>query len=390
MGSYISSNQNRFYVGKESAYGQAASVGSNNRFPAVHLAISQTLEQGTRRDKTGSRTFIGVPATSRRFTSFQVQTYLTSWGATPEPSYGPLFQAALGAAAISNSGLIVGAVVGANGLQTSTPHGLRSGCGVSFNNELRFVLTVPDPSTMILNAPFSVMPQAGSALGSAITYSLATGLPSVSIFDFWDPLNAVSRVLVGAAVNQLEFIVNGDFHEFLFQGPAADVLDSTSFTAGQGGLSSFPVESPPTSFDYSIVPGHLGEVWLGGSPANRFFTLTDAKVAVNNSIELRNREFGASLPRAIAPGPRHVTSGFSLFAQDDVQTKALYQVARARQPIPAMIQLGQQQGQLLGIYLPNVVPEVPRFDDSDTRLQWDFVGCKSQGVADDEIYVAFA
>ncbi len=111
---------------------------------------------------------------------------------------------------------------------------------------------------------------------------------------------------------------------------------------------------------------------------------------MNNSVEVRNREFGALLPRAIAPGPRLVTSEFSLFAQDNAQTSALYQVARARQPISAMIQLGQQQGQLLGIYVPNVIPEVPQFDDSDTRLQWGFTGCKAQGVADDELYVAFA
>ena len=390
MSSYISSNQNRFYVAIETAYGQVASVAGINRFPAVHLAIAQGLQSGLRRDKTGSRTFLGVPATSRKVTTFQLQTYLTSWTGTQQPSYGPLFQAALGATPVSSAGLTVQAVVGTSGLETSTPHGLSVGSGVSFNSELRFVMTVPNPSSVVLNAPFSSMPQAGSVLASTITYSLATSLPSVSLFDYWDPADAVSRVVAGGAVSQLEFAVNGDFHEFLFQGPAADVLDSTSFTAGQAGLNAFPAEPKLDAFDYSIVPGHLGQVWLGSSPANQFFTLTEAKVAVNNSVEVRNHEYGASVPRAIAPGSRMVTSEFSLFAQDDAQTTALYQVARSRQPIAAMIQLGQQQGQLLGIYLPHVVPEVPHFDDSDTRLQWAFTGCKAQGVADDELYVAFA
>jgi len=390
MASYISSNQNRFYVGIETAYGQAASIADSKRFPAVHLAIAQALEHGVRRDKTGSRTFLGIPATSRKVTTFQLQTYLTSWNDTPEPSYGPLFHAALGAAPLSSSALTVQAVAGTSGLQTSAPHGLAVGSGVSYNSELRFVMTVSDPSSVVLNAPFSTMPQAGSSLAPAITYSLATSLPSISLFDYWDPADAVSRVLVGGAVSQLEFAVNGDFHEFLFRGPAADVLDSTSFASGQAGIASFPTEPQSDGFDYSIVPGHLGQVWLGENPANQFFTLTEAKVAINNSIEVRNREFGASLPRAIAPGPRLVTSEFSLFAQDDAQTRSLYQVARARQPVPAMIQLGQQQGQLLGIFLPNVIPEVPRFDDSDTRLQWDFMGCRAQGIADDELYVAFA
>jgi len=390
MASYISSNQNRFYVSIEAAYGQAASISGGNRFPAVHLAIAQALQQGARRDKTGSRTFMGIPATSRKVTTFQVHTYLTSWNGTGEPSYGPLFHAALGAEPLSSTGLTVQAVAGTNGIQTSSPHGLAVGSGVSYNNEIRFVMTVPDASSVVLNAPFSSMPHAGSSLASTVTYSLATSLPSVSLFDYWDPANAVSRILTGGVVSQLEFAVNGDFHEFLFQGPASDVLDSTSFVTGQAGLAAFPTEPQLVGFDYSIVPGHLGQVWLGGSPSNQFFTLTEAKVAVNNSIEVRNREFGASLPRAIVPGHRFVSSEFSLFAQDDGQTSALYQVARARQPIAAMIQLGQQQGQLLGIYLPKVIPEVPHFDDSDARLQWTFAGCKAQGVADDEFYVAFA
>ena len=71
-------------------------------------------------------------------------------------------------------------------------------------------------------------------------------------------------------------------------------------------------------------------------------------MAVNNSIEVRNREFGASLPRAIAPGPRLVTSEFSLFAQDDAQTKALYQVARARQPIAGDDPAGTAAGTAAG------------------------------------------
>jgi hypothetical protein len=55
-----------------------------------------------------------------------------------------------------------------------------------------------------------------------------------------------------------------------------------------------------------------------------------------------------------------------------------------------MLQLGQQQGQLLGIYLPNVVPEIPEYQDSEARLKWQFSGCLAQGTSNDELYVAFA
>jgi hypothetical protein len=389
MANYISSNQNRFYTALESSYGNATGVSSSNRFNSLGLNIQQVQEQPVRKDKTGSRSSLPPPLVARKATQFTMAAYLTSWNGASQPSYGPLFQAAMGASPVISQGLVVASVSNPTTFGSVSPHGLSPGAGVSFNNEIRFLAAVPDPSTLQLNAPFSTALQSGVTLAQSVTYCLSTALPSVTIYDYWDPTTSVSRVLVGAAVNSVEFSVNGDFHEFLFSGPAADVIDSVSFTAGQAGLSLFPIEPQLGSFDYSIVPGSLGQVWLG-TPASQFFTLTQCKILVENGIETRNMEFGSVLPRAIAPGPRTVSAGFSLFEQDDAQTGALYEAARSRQMTPAMIQLGQQQGELLGIYLPNVQPEVPVFDGSDTRLQWRFQACRAHGTVDDELYVAFA
>jgi hypothetical protein len=84
-----------------------------------------------------------------------------------------------------------------------------------------------------------------------------------------------------------------------------------------------------------------------------------------------------------------VTVNFSLYEQDDAATLGLYQAAKQRSPISVMFQLGQQPGQLMGVYMKNVVPEIPDFDDRDPRLQWKFVNCRAQGTIDDEIFVAF-
>ncbi len=108
-----------------------------------------------------------------------------------------------------------------------------------------------------------------------------------------------------------------------------------------------------------------------------------------NNLELRAREFGAILPSVISPGARTVSINFSLYQMDDSATAALYDAARQRSPIPMMMQLGQQQGELFGIYMQSVVPEVPAFDDSDKRQQWQFQSCRAQGSLNDEIYVAF-
>ena len=132
----------------------------------------------------------------------------------------------------------------------------------------------------------------------------------------------------------------------------------------------------------------MGQIWLGSSPT-RFFTLTNAEVTVANNLELRAREFGAMLPSTISPGQRSVSLNFSVYQMDDAATAALYQAARQRSPISVMLQLGQQQGELFGIYMHSVMVEVPAFDDSQKRQQWQFQSCRAQGSVNDEIYVAF-
>jgi hypothetical protein len=97
MCSYIASNENRFYAALESEFGKVPAITASNRIPAVRLSARQAMEKLTRRDKTGGRSFLGLPAGVRRQTSFALKTYLTAWSdqAAP-PSYGPLFQAAMG------------------------------------------------------------------------------------------------------------------------------------------------------------------------------------------------------------------------------------------------------------------------------------------------------
>jgi hypothetical protein len=36
-----------------------------------------------------------------------------------------------------------------------------------------------------------------------------------------------------------------------------------------------------------------------------------------------------------------------------------------------------------------MVPEVPEYLDSDTRLEWSFDNSRAQGTVDDELYVCF-
>jgi hypothetical protein len=389
MACYISSNNNRFYVETETNYGQAPLIGDDNRIPAIKLAAKQVAERSDRKDKTGGRTFVGLPAGTRKRTSFELRTYLTGWDdQSQQPGYGPLFHAGTGMAPAIFAGASIASAVNPTRFQFVAVHGLTLGQAIAFGGEMRFVTAVVNDHIVDVNVPFTVQPSAGSPMGPTITYRLANELPSASIFDYWDPAEAVQRVLTGAAVDKLAVKVNGDFHEFAFSGPAKDLMDSGSFTSGQAGLTAFPLEPVLTPFNYAVIPGHLGQAWLGSTP-ERFYTLTDAEMVLDNNIDTRNREFGTDGPSCISAGRRTVSLNISLYQQDNNATTGLYQAARQRSPISAMFQLGQQSGQLFGVYLKSIVPEVPEFDDSETRVQWKFQNCRAQGTADDEVVLAF-
>ena len=402
MSSYISSNANRFYTALESAYGNVAAVTSTNRIPALKLAVEQQLEVTTRKDKTGSRTFPGLPAGGRLRTGFELRTFLTSWqqaavgpsdnapspDTAPGPAYGPLFQAALGGAPLEFAGGTVASSTATGSLVFQAAHGLAAGQAVSCGGEIRFVAAIASATAVQLNAPFTVLPAAGAAVAPTVTYVPATELPSVSVYDYWSPATAVQRLLCGAAIDQMDILLNGDYQEFHFSGIAQDLLDSGSFSSGEGALASFPVEPALGAFDYSIVPGNMGEAWLGASPS-QFFTITGGTVTLKNGLATRAKEFGTNLPQAIMPGARTVTAAFELYSMDDSATIGLYQAARQQSPISVMFQLGQAQGLMMGVNMNSVIPEVPEFEDGQNRLQWKFRGSRAQGTVDNEITVAF-
>ena len=81
----------------ESAYGAAAAITAQGRIPAVKLTAKQTPEKINRQDKTGSRTFVGLPTGLRKTTTFDLRSYMSAWAAdAAAPAHDPLFQAVTG------------------------------------------------------------------------------------------------------------------------------------------------------------------------------------------------------------------------------------------------------------------------------------------------------
>ena len=387
---YVSSNNNRFYVALESAYGTAAAITAQSRIPAVKLTAKQTPEKISRQDKTGSRTFAGLPAGLRKSTSFELRSYMSAWpDDLAAPPHDPLFQACMGQPPLSWAGATISSASSGSALAFATPHGLAPGQAVTSGGEIRFVAAVANANSIVLNAPFTQLPPSGAALGRTLTYAPGSTLGSLSIFDYWTPGDAVQRAFSGAAVNQFRVQINGDIHEFQFSGQAADIVDTSSFESGQAALTAFPAEPAIADTNFTIIPGHLGQIWIGVAPTE-FLTVTDAQLTFSNQLDLRANEYGSTLARSIAPGIRNVALNFSVYQQDDSATQGLYQAARQQSPVCVMLQLGEQSGQLFAIYMSSVILQVPHFEDSDKRQQWQFENCRAQGDVDDEIFLAFA
>ncbi len=389
MASYISSNHERLYARVEPSFGQTVAATNAHRFPAVRFTAQQQTERPFRRDKTGTRTQVSYPTQLRRRTSFEIQTYMTSWTNMGQlPPYSALFQAALGSAPrlISSRVLISGST--ATTLQFGSSHGFVPGDGVVLGDEVRFVQSVPNTQSIVVNHPFSGPQLSGVTTGTTASFHPADDLPSLSVFSYRSPLTALQRFLTGAVIDQMSLVVNGDYHEFQFLGQAQDLFDDASFDSSDSVFENFPAEPALNETEQGIIPGHLGQAWLGGS-ASRFFTITDAEIQIDNQIDLRDREFGEEKVSGFIAGERRVSLQFSLFEKDDEATQSLYRSARNRTPISVMFQLGQKPGQMMGVWMKNVIPEIPDFDDRETRVQWRFRDSSAYGRKDDEIYVAF-
>lgn len=389
MPNYVLSSNNRFYAKVEASYGQAASVGAQDRLAAVGLRVKQVVETPERRDKTGSRTYTGTAPGGRKRTEFGLRAYLTENPAPGSaPAAGALVSGCLGAPPLQFSGGTAGPGSSAAQVTFSSAHGLVRGQAIHFKGEMRFVKAVQSTTAVTLNAPLSSAPAAGETIHAATTYLPANEMPSVSIYDYWDPAAAVDRIVTGGAVDQMRIRLNGDYHEMEFRGPAKDVIDSVSFQSGQGALASFPAEPGQGAAAMRPVPGNLGQAWLG-EPAVKFLTLTGGTIEIDNEADLRSREFGSATPLGISPGVRRVTADFELFEADDAATRSLYAAARSETPISVMFQLGDSAGRILGVWLPAAVPQAPEFDDGDRILAWRFQNSRAQGSANDEVAVAF-
>lgn len=389
MSCIISSYKNRTYGVLETTPGLAGDISTAKRIPVSGLSIREERMESRRRDKVGGRSFVGTPANGRESSEVRLKAYLTEWDVgDASPSHDALLRAALGGSVLTSAGGTIASITGGLTVATAAPHGLTVGQGVCAGGEIRFVDGVPGPSTLVINFPFGPGVVAGGAITRTITYTLGDGLRALTLGDYWDPVEAIQRCVTGFAVNELMIGVNGDFHEIGYTGEARRLIDSSSFAAGMAGLAEFPPEPVSQANLSGLVPGSIGQAWIGLTTKQSMNVLMGS-VKLTNHLDYRRREFGNSDGGCITGGVRDVRLDLRLKANDSQEMTQLHAASRSREPVPVMFQLGAAVGQVAAVYLPQVVMTSPYLDDTGASLEWEMRNSRAQGGGDDELYIAF-
>jgi len=389
MSVYMQSSENSHYLAKETEPGIVPQVSEEHRVALSGLRMATSHVVPRRSDKWGSRS-VGEPIqVLQKDSAFQFSTYHYANSLYPGASrYGTLLEASMGGDPLYFPGATVESLPVPSQIRFVAAHSLSKSMAVSYAGEIRFVNQVVNGQTVELNAPFSIAPAPSSILPPAFTYTLSRSLKSFSLFDYWSPGSSIQRIGRGAVVDKMKVEINGDYHTLSFSGPMIDVVDSLTFEQGIGGLTEFPVEPASLELAHPMpVLGHLGQALIGDS---RFYTLTEGEIAMTNGVDGKGREFGSVVPRCFVPGRRSVTFSASLYVTDEAETRALYANWSRRDAVPVMMQLGDRQGNLMGVYMPKVIPASPGFDDRENRLIWRLEKSVAHGTGDDELFIGMA
>lgn len=388
MGCYINSTNERLYGAIESEFGAAASLSSGDRLSFRSLKLGESAIRATRRDKTGSRTRFAPHPEIRTDNRFELTAYFPGRDAVaPTDAMTNLVECALGGERRSATGLIVSSI-GTNpaSITFSAPHLLAPSQALRFGGQIRFVKEVVSSNIVALSAPFDGNLSAGSSLGTTVTLYPGDTPRSFTLGNYWNPTGTLDRILAGSVIDEMEIALNSDFHGARFQGITREVVSVAAFSAGHTGLTQFPAEPPLSLASFVLVPGHVGQLHLGGAE----FYLLQLSLRLQNRVDARAREFGLGVAPCYSADLREVSVQFQLYASTKEAVAALHAMARNRQETDLSIQLGNKEGQLVGIHIPRFVPEIPELNDSDSRVVMSYPSSLAYGVANDEIAVSFA
>lgn len=227
---------------------------------------------------------------------------------------------------------------------------------------LRQLLTVAGAVvTWAPNLPAGQQPADGASVKGCLTYKLTSGLSlSLSFCHYLkktDGSAGLKRAANGAGVEDLAFVFNANDDAILEAGgPCKEVIDPPA----QPGAFTTVGGQPPS--------GITGELLIG----NNAVKVLDFKYSWKNALFLRNDEYGTSAASELFRKDRPDFSiGLKTRAEDET---LLYDLTEAGTNAAMFNQQGFTEGMCMAARAPAVEFKVPKTDDPDDVVNWDFVG----------------
>lgn len=396
-GNYVNRVNQRCYAKLESTFAVVPTFLATNAFRFRTCMPELTQEWLVNDSKTGSPTFPGVVPGGRRLGNWSLDAFLIPNGTGGSaPDMDAFFQASFGGAVNTYAGGTTHASTPCTttSITFSAAQNLHIGDFIASAGEARCITALTGSAgaatQVTIAPPLTAAPGVGATIGGSVNYTLVNGLPpSMSIASYWDPSGVEQDIINGAIVTDFSITANGPMHMIKMSGQGQQVIDTVTFTTGQGGLSSFPTEPATQTLTGQAIAGHKGQAWTGATPSN--FTMFDSLVLnFKNSTEMRKDEFGSQVPLGFARGAfRDIGFDFSYYETDDAFLQALRTNGKNRTPVPFLMQLGSTNGQMVAAYAPSFIPPVPLRTENKPQVCWDFKAGRCTGANNAELYFAY-
>jgi hypothetical protein len=382
MPTYQIGRLGRVFFAKQSTYGTAPTFAATDALRHTNCVLNKSLNRVPSQERFAHPSLLSKWL--RRTTGdFSLSGLLYPSGTIGTvPDVDELFEVAFGtktnitplSTTIASASTTTGAVVAA-------ATGLTVGQAVLINvttgspatgRVLRWLTAVA--GTTLTWAP--ALPQAaavGDTLKSCVNYSLATALPNaVSIGHY---MTSTSKEGTGAVVDMLKILFDAnDEVRWEASGPMKDRLATAQSQPG----SFTTVGSTPPS-------GLIGGMrW--GSGAVDFLKLA---ITINNTMELDNFNFGTSSAAGFfRKNQRTVNIELTAMLTDDQTLLTAAETGTDSNVLLA--QCGQTEGNIVGVYCPNVDLDVPAHPDGEETLELQFSGSAKGVSGNDELRLAIA
>lgn len=382
MSTYQTGRLGKVYAAKEAvAYGTAAAFASTDAIRHTSAALNFS------NNRVESQERFSHPSLLDKWTRRQTANFLLGGLLYPSgtintlPDMTDIFECGLGS--VRNVTLSTTIASG----PTTTGCTLTSGAGLAVGDAVLINVTTGSPATgrvvriltsvagavVAWDPPLPQAPAVSDTVKGCITYSLATALPNALTIGHY--LTSISKQTNGSVADQLKVTFDAN-NEVLWEasGPA-----KTRLTTAQAAPGSFTVvgTTPPS--------GLVGSLRLG-SVAVEFLKL---EMIVQNAMELDNFQFGtSSAVNFYRKNKRKIDCNITAMLSDNTTLMTAAETATDNNAL--LVQCGQTEGNIVGLYGPDLDFDVPDMPDGEETLELTFSGTMKGVTGNDEARLIIA